>query len=52
MRVRVKGDVRGNYLDDDEPSTAVVGALKVDGGLVVGDVETLDCVSLLDVPYF
>lgn len=47
----MEGDSKGNYLDDDEASTAIVGALEVDGGLVVGNVEALDCGSLPDVRY-
>ena len=37
------------YLDDDEAGAAVVGALVVDGGLVVGDVEAFDGITLLDL---
>ena len=37
------------HFDDNEAGTAVVGAFEVDGTLVVGDVETFDCGSFLEV---
>lgn len=43
LEVRVQGVGRGWYLDDDEAGAAAVGACEVDVGLVVGDVEALDC---------
>lgn len=46
-----EGKGRGGftYLDDDEAGAAVVGALVVYCGLVVGDVEALDCGTFLEV---
>lgn len=38
-----------SYLDDYEACAAAVGAREVDGALVVGDVEALDCGPLFDI---
>lgn len=40
---------RCTHFDDDETGAAVVGALEIDGALVVGDVEALDRGSFLEV---
>lgn len=42
-RGRGEGSGCGGYLDDDEAGAAAVGAGEVDVGLVIGDVEALDC---------
>ena len=36
------------YLNDDETCAAVVGSLKIDSALIVGNVKTLDSCSLLN----
>ena len=45
---KLGGREQKGYLDDDEASAGIVGALEVDVGLVVGYVEALDCRPLLE----
>ena len=42
------GRAEGMYLDNDETGAGIVGALEVDVGLVVRDVETLDGRALVE----
>ncbi len=43
MGVRGRNGGGWRYLDDDEAGPVAVGGGEVDVGLVVGNIETLDC---------